>query len=232
MSVTLSRPQRAFLLVTLLTVGGALLFHRHWSPWTAIWNVTPSVPTGLYGLHEIRPMGDWPASTQPPAELAQTYPQHIELLFARSPWTSAGLRVGSPSPSFRLPLGSGAATSLPLSSPTGVLVYVSTPHHVAAFSQHRGYRHPKGWLLKRIAGLPGDVVCRDRWGWSVNAVPLGPVFATDSSGRSLPHWEGCLRVGAHQVVLAGDHPKSFDSRYFGPVSTHHLLATGVALWIF
>jgi conjugative transfer signal peptidase TraF len=71
-------------------------------------------------------------------------------------------------------------------------------------------------LLKRIVATPGDLVCREgetlRW-------PRGDMraFEHDRRGVPLPSWTGCRRLGADQLLVLGDTPTSFDSRYFGPV---------------
>jgi type IV secretory pathway protease TraF len=71
-------------------------------------------------------------------------------------------------------------------------------------------------LLKRIAAVAGDNVCRNsgemRW-------PRGDARALthDRRGAALPAWSGCRQLGADELLVMGDTPTSFDSRYFGPV---------------
>jgi type IV secretory pathway protease TraF len=71
-------------------------------------------------------------------------------------------------------------------------------------------------LLKRVAALPGETVCRH--GDAVTS-PQRAVWAErkDSAGSFLPSWEGCHTLLPTEIFLLGDHPASFDSRYFGPV---------------
>ena len=42
---------------------------------------------------------------------------------------------------------------------------------------------------------------------------------SDGQGRPLPTWSGCVRLAANQVFLLGLTDDSFDSRYWGPIST-------------
>ena len=79
-------------------------------------------------------------------------------------------------------------------------------------------------LLKRVAALPGETVCRH--GEAVTA-PKRAVRAKpkDSAGSSLPSWEGCHTLLPTEIFLLGDHPTSFDSRYFGPVLTAEISGT-------
>jgi type IV secretory pathway protease TraF len=79
-------------------------------------------------------------------------------------------------------------------------------------------------LLKRVAAVGGEPVCRGgaelRWpGRAVAALPR------DRRGSALPAWSGCRRLGADELLVVGDTPTSFDSRYFGPVRRASL--TGV-----
>jgi type IV secretory pathway protease TraF len=72
-------------------------------------------------------------------------------------------------------------------------------------------------LIKRVAGLYGDHVCRQ--GSVVTVNKKSQVAArSDRQGNPLPVWHGCRTLSTNQVFLLGDHPASFDSRYFGPVS--------------
>jgi type IV secretory pathway protease TraF len=76
-------------------------------------------------------------------------------------------------------------------------------------------------LLKRVAGISGDLVCRQE-----TAVTIGTkaVVAArmDRHGNPLPAWSGCRVLSPNEVFLLGDHTSSFDSRYFGPVTKDEL----------
>lgn len=71
-------------------------------------------------------------------------------------------------------------------------------------------------LLKRIAAVGGEQVCRTGEGlrWSGRMAMARP---RDRRGSPLPAWAGCRRLGADELLVMGDTPTSFDSRYFGPV---------------
>ncbi len=79
-------------------------------------------------------------------------------------------------------------------------------------------------LIKRVAGLSGHLVCRQG---SVVTIYKRTIVAARSNrqGNPLPVWNGCRILSPNQVFLLGDHPASFDSRYFGPVSRSELAGT-------
>ena len=86
-------------------------------------------------------------------------------------------------------------------------------------------------LIKRVAGTSGDIMCRHGTTVTINAKTVH-ASGKDRLGNSLPYWDGCAVLQPNQVFLLGDHPNSFDSRYFGPVTNSELLGIyrGVMTW--
>jgi conjugative transfer signal peptidase TraF len=74
-------------------------------------------------------------------------------------------------------------------------------------------------LIKRVVGVAGDRVTASDAGVEVNGqpVPNSRQLDFDSKGHALPHLRGSFRVKQGEIWVAGEHPNSFDSRYFGPV---------------
>ena len=74
-------------------------------------------------------------------------------------------------------------------------------------------------LIKRVAGVAGDVVTATDAGVEINGRPLphSRPLDMDSNGKSLPHLRGVFRLKAGEIWAAGEHENSFDSRYYGPV---------------
>lgn len=79
-------------------------------------------------------------------------------------------------------------------------------------------------LIKRVAAMPGDTVCRKASMLTVRGQQL-QAKDQDMRGNALPNWQGCHQLSKNEVFLLGDHPGSFDSRYFGPVSRQELSGT-------
>ena len=70
-------------------------------------------------------------------------------------------------------------------------------------------------LIKRVAAVGGDRVCRRGAEVSINDEPVAKARDVDSQGVQLPSWRGCVTLEDGQVFLLGDTPGSFDGRYFG-----------------
>ena len=124
------------------------------------------------------------------------------------------------------------------SMPVGLYVVTSDEHAnlvefcpsepFATFSIARGYRDSgvcvdgAAPLLKPIVAVSGDVVDLSDHGISVNGrlLPNTAPLRQDSKGRPLEAWAfGRYAVASGTVWVASSyHPRSFDSRYFGPVS--------------
>ena len=79
-------------------------------------------------------------------------------------------------------------------------------------------------LIKRVAALPGEEVCRHEDTLTVAGKELH-AKARDTRGNVLPNWQGCHKLSNERIFIQGDHPGSFDSRYFGPVSRQGLSGT-------
>jgi len=115
------------------------------------------------------------------------------------------------------------------------LVAACLPLELARVGRERGYLGvgdcPGGVqaVLKRIAAVGGDIVDVSPRGVRVNGrpVPNSETALVDSRGRGLSHagW-GRHAVRAGEVWLLSTHdPRSWDSRYFGPLNAGHLRAT-------
>lgn len=136
-----------------------------------VWNLTPSVPTGLY------------------------YIGHRE-----------DLRIGDH-------------------------VAIAPRDHLRRFLAGRGYL-PKGALLiKPVAALPGDVVCRRSAQVAINGKPVARARSADRNDRPLPNWQGCRRLGNGELFLLSTRsPASLDGRYFGPTPRSQILGRAVLIW--
>ena len=135
---------------------------------------------------------------------------------------SLGLRINT-SPS--LPMGLYITTA----EAGANMVEFCPAEPFATFAIVRGYRDPgtcrdgAAPLLKPIVAKSGDVVELSARGISVNGALLSNTapLSKDTKGRPLEAWPfGRYVVASETVWVASSyHPRSFDSRYFGPIST-------------
>jgi conjugative transfer signal peptidase TraF len=113
-----------------------------------------------------------------------------------------------------------------------LLVTVAAPDRIAAFIAERGYLPPDIPLLKHVAGLPGQIVCRIDRSITVDGISLGEAQHTDRRGRLMPVWRGCRRIASDEVFLMNpDAENTLDGRYFGPIPRNALLAEAIPIWI-
>ena len=76
-----------------------------------------------------------------------------------------------------------------------------------------------GFLLKRIAATAGDWVNTNREGVHINGVSIKNTKAFEfGSHRERLNFTLMNRVlEKNEIFVVGEHPKSFDSRYFGAI---------------
>ena len=134
-----------------------------------------------------------------------------------------GARINS---SHSFPLGLYWEISAPLEK--GFLVIFCPPQNlVISEAKGRGYIGagfcPGGYreMIKKIAATKGDRVSVSDKGVAVNGVliPNSKPYSEDRAGRPMPHYETDCTLTETQVLLMSDYdPRSFDARYFGPIS--------------
>lgn len=113
----------------------------------------------------------------------------------------------------------------------GERVAIDPPPHLQRFLAARGYLPGGVPLLKEIAALPGDRVCRTGSLITINGKPAGTARVRDSRGRALPGWSGCSVIAADELfVMNSWAPDSFDGRYFGPLPAARLIGRASPVW--
>ena len=113
----------------------------------------------------------------------------------------------------------------------GDLVLVRTPESVAEFAAERGYLPRNVPLVKRVAAQPGEHVCAFNEAIVIGGEIVARRLGTDGRGHPLPWWNECRRLGRDEVfLLGGDAAGSFDSRYFGPVTSARVIGRLAPLW--
>jgi conjugative transfer signal peptidase TraF len=111
------------------------------------------------------------------------------------------------------------------------LVAVQPPAPIARYLASGGFLPLGVLLLKHIAALPGQTVCRVKDAITVDDIALGDAHDRDHLGRLLPRWSGCRTLLPGQVFLMNATvPDSLDGRYFGPFPATSIVARAVPIW--
>ena len=111
------------------------------------------------------------------------------------------------------------------------IVAVDAPEPLAAFLEERGYLARGVPLLKHVAALPGQRVCRNGRTITVDGAVIGVALERDRRGRDLPVWRGCRRLAAGDVFLMNATVRdSLDGRYFGPLPAAAIIGRATPLY--
>lgn len=113
----------------------------------------------------------------------------------------------------------------------GDLVAVLPGEPLAGYMVERGYIAPGVPMMKRIAAMSGQKVCRRGRTITVDGEPVGEALERDRKGRTLPTWRGCRRIAGDELFLMNANvPDSLDGRYFGPLLRKTIVGRAVPLW--
>ena len=113
----------------------------------------------------------------------------------------------------------------------GEFVVARPPEPLAAFLSV-GRFLPEGLpIIKPIAALVGQSVCRRDAAVSIDGTVVANARQRDHAGRPLPVWRGCHRLAAGEVFLLNAHqPASLDGRYFGALPTNSIIGRAAPIW--
>lgn len=140
-------------------------------PRVAMWNVTTSVPTGLYVIR-----------------------------------VKAGLQVGE-------------------------RVAIEPPPALRRLLAERGYVPAGVPLIKRVAAVSGQRICRFGHVVTIDGEFAGGARVNDRRGRPLPAWSGCRTLRSGELfVMSPAAPDSFDGRYFGVLHMADVIGRAAPVW--
>lgn len=113
----------------------------------------------------------------------------------------------------------------------GELVAAMPPRALADFMAARHYLGVGVPMLKHVAALPGQTVCRLRRRVRIDGAFVATARPIDSRSRAMPVWIGCHRVVRNEVfLLNADVSDSFDGRYFGMLPRSTVIGRAVPVW--
>lgn len=87
-------------------------------------------------------------------------------------------------------------------------------------------------LLKHVAGVEGDEICRCKVAVIINGLHVADALETTRSGSTLPAWQGCVTLQSGEVFLLNDHPRSVDGRYVGAQLRARIFGVARPIWTY
>jgi len=112
----------------------------------------------------------------------------------------------------------------------GELVAILPPKPLARWMAGRHYLPEDVPLLKHVAALPGQRVCRHGVTITIDGKAVAKAKLRDSRGRSLPVWSGCRTVQPGELFLMNPSiPDSLDGRYFGTLPARAMLGQAIPI---
>lgn len=110
------------------------------------------------------------------------------------------------------------------------LVAILPPEPLARWMAERHYLPEGVPLLKHIAALPGQRICRQGVTITIDGKAVAKAKLRDSKGRALPVWHGCRTVPANALFLMNlSIPDSLDGRYFGALPARNMLGQAIPI---
>ncbi len=97
-------------------------------------------------------------------------------------------------------------------------------------------RAQNGWgfrpFLKNVMGVPGDIIEIKKETVHINGIALknGKILKQDRRGRELKSCGDITLSGNQFFVMALYNPKSYDSRYFGPIDKNMIKGKAEAIF--
>lgn len=113
----------------------------------------------------------------------------------------------------------------------GERVAVDPPPELEHLLAERGYLPTGVPLLKRVAAVSGQRVCRNARRITIDGQFAGMARASDRRGRPLPAWAGCRTLRRGELfVMSPNAPASFDGRYFGVLRMQNVIGRATPVW--
>lgn len=113
----------------------------------------------------------------------------------------------------------------------GERVAIEPPPALRALLSERGYLPTGIPLIKRIAAVSGQRICRFGHGVTIDGDFAAAARARDRLGRPLPAWFGCRTLRSGDLfVMNPAAPDSFDGRYVGVLREADVIGRATPVW--
>jgi type IV secretory pathway protease TraF len=119
----------------------------------------------------------------------------------------------------------------PHSLHVGERVAIEPPPALRRLLATRGYLPTGVPLIKRVAAVSGQRVCRIGHSVIIDGDFAGVARDRDRRERSLPAWFGCRKLRRGELfVMNPAAPDSFDGRYFGVLRITDVIGRATPIW--
>lgn len=113
----------------------------------------------------------------------------------------------------------------------GERVAISPLPDLRDYLAERGYLPADVPLLKEVAAVRDETVCRRGSSITIGGNLVGHARESDRAGRPLLNWQGCQTIAEDEVfVMNLSAPGSFDGRYFGPIKRDQIIGRAAPVW--
>jgi conjugative transfer signal peptidase TraF len=127
-----------------------------------------------------------------------------------------------------VPIGFFAIERRPLRR--GDLALVKLPPTIAASAADRGYLPRSAYLIKPVAAIGGDRVCRIGRSILIRGRLAAAAASRDAAGRPMLQWHGCRVLRSGELFVVSTGLNSFDGRYFGAVTSQNAVGAASSIW--
>lgn len=162
----------------------------------------------------------------------------------RRSFVIAGVVVAATLATLTVPVSRYAVWNATASVPTGLYVIrgmaslhvgervaIEPPPPLRHLLATRGYLPTGVPLLKRVAAVSGQRICRFGHGVTIDGKLVGAARARDRLDRPLPAWFGCRTLHSGELfVMNPAAPDSFDGRYFGVLRMADVIGRATPVW--
>ena len=115
---------------------------------------------------------------------------------------------------------------------TGDLVAFEPSDEVRQWLDQEGIVGSDWPLLKHVAGIEDDEICRCGMVIFINGLQVADALESTGIGTALPAWQGCHTLQSGEVFLLNRHPRSVDGRYFGAQLRANVLGVARPIWTY
>lgn len=109
-------------------------------------------------------------------------------------------------------------------------VSLKAPDFAERYLQQNHLVPHSGVLIKAIAAVPGDFVCQQDLQLTINHRVVATLLQQDRFHHAISQRAFCRYLSFNEYMVLGIRdPRSYDSRYFGPVNRDRLLSQAIPL---